>query len=121
MTEALALFEEVCNSRWFKKTSMILFLNKCDVFAEKIQRVPISVAFPEYGGPQTYQDCAAYIQQQFEKLNKVPAEGGAVGSKKIYTHITCATDRNNVHAVFNAVKDIIIQNSLAAAGLIAPH
>lgn len=35
MTEALRLFKEICNSRWFKDTSMILFLNKCDLFKEK--------------------------------------------------------------------------------------
>ncbi len=28
MVEALNLFEEICNSRWFHRTSMILFLNK---------------------------------------------------------------------------------------------
>src|SRR4051794_10860416 len=32
MVEALNLFEEICNSRWFHKTSMILFLNKRDLF-----------------------------------------------------------------------------------------
>lgn len=26
--EALSLFDEICNSRWFRHTSMILFLNK---------------------------------------------------------------------------------------------
>jgi len=38
--------------------------------------------------------------------------------KKIYTHITCATNTTNVRAVFTAVKDIIIRGSLAAAGLV---
>ena len=33
MVEALNLFEEICNSRWFHDTSMILFLNKRDLFA----------------------------------------------------------------------------------------
>jgi hypothetical protein len=36
MQEALDLFEEICNSRYFKKTAMILFLNKRDLFFEKI-------------------------------------------------------------------------------------
>jgi len=36
MDEAVRLFEEVCNSQWFRKTSMILFLNKRDLFAEKV-------------------------------------------------------------------------------------
>jgi len=118
VTEALILFEEICNSRWFKKTSLILFLNKCDIFHEKIQRVPLTVCFPEYTGEQSYEACAKYMQQAFEKRNHV-VEQGKSETKKIYTHITCATDKNNVHAVFNAVKDIIIRGSLEAAGLIS--
>jgi len=42
MMEALSLFEEICNSRWFKNTAMILFLNKRDIFAEKIKQVEIT-------------------------------------------------------------------------------
>jgi hypothetical protein len=33
------VFDEICNSRWFVKTAMILFLNKNDLFQEKIDRV----------------------------------------------------------------------------------
>ena len=36
MKESLKLFASVCNIRWFQKASMILFLNKKDVFEEKI-------------------------------------------------------------------------------------
>lgn len=36
LVEAINLFEEICNSRWFEKTSMILFLNKRDLFEDKI-------------------------------------------------------------------------------------
>jgi len=120
VTEALVLFDEICNSRWFKKTSLILFLNKCDIFAEKIQRVPLTICFPEYTGPQSYEECAKFMQSQFEKKNRSDGSKGE-GSKKIYTHVTCATDRNNVHMVFNAVKDIIIRGSLEAAGLISSN
>lgn len=35
MVEALNLFEEIANSNWFEKSSMILFLNKVDLFQEK--------------------------------------------------------------------------------------
>jgi len=35
MQEALTLFDEICNSKWFLKTSMIIFLNKIDLFKEK--------------------------------------------------------------------------------------
>jgi len=41
MEESLALFESVVNSRWFLRTSIILFLNKIDLFKTKIRRVPL--------------------------------------------------------------------------------
>lgn len=37
MVEALVLFESVVNSVWFTRSSVILFLNKADVLAQKIQ------------------------------------------------------------------------------------
>jgi GTPase SAR1 family protein len=116
MTEALTLFDEICNSRWFKRTSMLLFLNKCDLFADKILKKPITLVFPDYTGPQEYEASARYIENQFLSRNRVTDSHAT--SKKIYTHVTCATNTTNVRAVFTAVKDIIIRGSLAAAGLV---
>jgi hypothetical protein len=39
MAESLVLFESVINSRWFLRTSIILFLNKIDVFRDKLPKV----------------------------------------------------------------------------------
>ncbi len=111
MVESLTLFDEICNSKWFRKTSMILFLNKRDIFAEKIESWPLSTYFREYSGPNNYESCAEWIQQQFEEKNQEH-------DKQIYTHLTCATDTNNVQAVFSAVKDIIIRKNLNRVGLL---
>ena len=45
MVEALELFEETVNSTWFTNVDIILFLNKVDMLANKMQRVPISRCF----------------------------------------------------------------------------
>jgi len=111
MDEALTLFEEVCSSRWFKKTSIILMLNKRDLFAEKIVNVDLKVCFPLYDGPQEYEAAVGFIQDQFESKKSSP-------STQIYTHITCATDKNNMRNVFNDVKDIVIRKSLQEGGLL---
>eukprot|EP01121_Diplochlamys_sp_Union-15-3_P000636 TRINITY_DN1053_c0_g2_i3.p1 TRINITY_DN1053_c0_g2~~TRINITY_DN1053_c0_g2_i3.p1 ORF type:complete len:293 (+),score=43.69 TRINITY_DN1053_c0_g2_i3:44-922(+) len=50
MHESLRLFKEICNSKWFVDTSMILFLNKKDLFEEKINKVPLTVCFKDYDG-----------------------------------------------------------------------
>ena len=50
MQESLILFESVINSRWFLRTSVILFLNKIDVFKMKLMKTPLERYFPEYTG-----------------------------------------------------------------------
>jgi len=112
MVEALNLFDEICNYKMFKKTSMILFLNKRDLFAEKIQKVPLTKGcFPDYSGQNTYDAASQFILEQFEGRNR-DAE------KRIYPHLTCATDKDNIKVVFNAVKDTVIRRSLEEGGLI---
>ena len=50
MQESLKLFDSICNNKWFGDTSIILFLNKKDLFEEKILRSPLTICFPEYAG-----------------------------------------------------------------------
>src|SRR3954470_9197898 len=64
IVEALNLFEEICNSRWFRETSMILFLNKRDLFAEKIARVPLNQYFEEYTGGDDIEAAREFMQHQ---------------------------------------------------------
>jgi len=45
MMEALKLFRDITNSKWFKSTPIILFLNKDDLFRTKIKKVPLNVCF----------------------------------------------------------------------------
>lgn len=112
MVEALTLFNEICNSKWFSGTAMLLFLNKRDLFMDKIDKVPLNVcpAFKDYTG-QGYEEGCKYIEECYVEKNCNP-------DKEIYCHVTCATDVGNVNAVFDAVKDIIIRESLRDAGLV---
>ena len=48
------LFDNICNSKWFINTSMILFLNKIDIFKKKILISPISKWFPDFEGKIIY-------------------------------------------------------------------
>uniref|UniRef100_A0A672YXQ4 Guanine nucleotide-binding protein G(i) subunit alpha-2 n=2 Tax=Sphaeramia orbicularis TaxID=375764 RepID=A0A672YXQ4_9TELE len=111
MHESMKLFDSICNNKWFTETSIILFLNKKDLFEEKITRSPLTICFPEYTGANMYDEAASYIQTKFEDLNKKK------DTKEIYTHFTCATDTKNVQFVFDAVTDVIIKNNLKDCGL----
>eukprot|EP00475_Leptophrys_vorax_P002497 TRINITY_DN1139_c0_g1_i1.p1 TRINITY_DN1139_c0_g1~~TRINITY_DN1139_c0_g1_i1.p1 ORF type:complete len:358 (-),score=100.38 TRINITY_DN1139_c0_g1_i1:196-1269(-) len=110
--EALSIFEEISNSKWFTESSMILFLNKRDLFQEKIQRVPLQVCFPDYKLPNDFENGWKYIADKF--LEKREDK-----SKDVYVQVTCATDDSNVLFVFNSVRDIVIQKALKKSGLMA--
>lgn len=111
MQESLKLFDSICNSKWFLNTSIILFLNKLDLFEEKIKRSTLKSAFPEYEGNNTADEAKEYIKSRFEKMNRST-------TKQVYSHFTCATDTGNIKFVFDAVTDIIIQNNLRDCGLL---
>ena len=50
MVESLKLFDSIVNNEWFFGKSVILFLNKKDLFEEKIPYSPITIIFPDYKG-----------------------------------------------------------------------
>ena len=50
MDESLKLFESIINNKWFLDTSVILFLNKKDLFEEKITNFSLAICFPDYAG-----------------------------------------------------------------------
>ncbi|KAI8889004.1 G protein alpha subunit [Backusella circina FSU 941] len=111
MQEALTLFDSICNSRWFEKTSTILFLNKTDLFKKKLTYSPLVDHFPEYKGGPDFESASHYITQRFVSLN-------SSADKHVYTHLTCATDTEQIKFVMSAVNDIILQNNLRDVGLI---
>ncbi|KAJ6484008.1 heterotrimeric G protein alpha subunit B [Mycena sanguinolenta] len=111
MQEALTLFDSICNSRWFVKTSIILFLNKIDLFAEKLPRSPLGDYFPDYTGGDNYDAACDYLLRRFVSLNQS-------ASKQIYAHYTCATDTQQIKFVLSAIQDILLQLHLREAGLL---
>ncbi|KAI8076377.1 guanine nucleotide binding protein, alpha subunit [Gilbertella persicaria] len=96
MMESLVLFESVVNSRWFSGTTIIMFLNKVDIFKEKIKKIPLERYFPDYGGGKKVNLAAKYILWRFNQTNRAKL--------KIYPHLTQATSTTNVskhHNTFN--------------------
>ncbi|CCH44760.1 Guanine nucleotide-binding protein G(i) subunit alpha [Wickerhamomyces ciferrii] len=111
MHEAIMLFDSLCNSKWFINTPFILFLNKIDLFENKIKRSPIKKYFPDYQGKLGDSNAGVkYFEDIFLRLNRT--------NKPIYVHRTCATDSQSMKFVLTAVTDMIVQSNLKNSGLI---
>ncbi|XP_048467015.1 guanine nucleotide binding protein (G protein) alpha v1 [Rhincodon typus] len=114
LQESLRLFSSICNNIFFRNTSMILFLNKIDLFQEKILHSGrhLRLYCAHYRGADCDVDSAArFVAGQFLSLNRNPA-------KLIYHHFTTATDTSNIQVVFQVVMDTIIKENLQAVSLL---
>lgn len=110
MVESLSLFEIIIHSPWFHTTSVILFLNKTDILADKIQTSDLGRYFPEFPGRrQNVEDAMTFILGMYEERSI---------NKTLYQHFTCATDTNNIRKVFKDVKDTVLLKSLKDYGIL---
>ncbi|KAF7310351.1 G-protein alpha subunit [Mycena chlorophos] len=143
MQEALTLFDSICNSRWFVKTSIILFLNKIDLFAEKLPRSPLVSVYLSAFSPASELSafpplCRRRIDQRLAGGDYFPDYNGgdnydaacdyllhrfvslnqSAATKQIYAHYTCATDTQQIKFVLSAIQDILLQLHLRECGLL---
>jgi len=116
MLESIKVFGDICNNQFFHNVSMILFLNKIDLFHEKIDKVPLTFCFPEFkaeqqpGTDEYENECKNYIRSKFVDVRKRK-------DKDIYVHFTQATDTQNVEQVFDDCRKIILKENLRRLGL----
>jgi GTPase SAR1 family protein len=111
MHEAIILFDSLCNCRWFVNTPFILFLNKTDLFEEKLRKSPLKQYFPDYkGDPLNVEEATQHFADMFLSLNRT--------RKPMYVHRTCATDTKSMKFVLAAATDVIIQQNLSKSGII---
>ena len=116
MVDASETFEKMVNHDAFKKSDVILFFNKLDLFEKKIKHIPITEcsAFEDFDEYKTADgrsfsnefdcdECCLYIKSKFNALNR--------RQKRVYSHFTCAMKRENIESVFNDVQNIILMNS----------
>lgn len=102
------LFESIANSKYFAKSAVILFLNKIDLFREKVLMgsSPIRSFFPDYiGGDQDPEAGQEFFARKFKNLVRDP-------NKEAYVHFTNATDTNLLDKTMKSVQDMIVQRNL---------
>ncbi|XP_055706111.1 guanine nucleotide-binding protein G(s) subunit alpha isoform X1 [Phlebotomus papatasi] len=118
LRESLDLFKSIWNNRWLRTISVILFLNKQDLLAEKIKagKSKLQEYFAEFTRYQTPADAIAepgdepevirakyFIRDEFLRISTASGDG----KHYCYPHFTCAVDTENIRRVFNDCRDII--------------
>ncbi|KAJ7447532.1 heterotrimeric G-protein alpha subunit, GPA2-like protein [Mycena galericulata] len=102
MQDAMTIWDSICHSQWFKQTSIILFLNKNDLFQKKIKTSDIRSFFPDFEGePGSASAGLEYFKKRFGRLAQ---KAGRAKEREIYIHTTTATDTENLRVIMAAVE-----------------
>jgi len=108
MQEAILLFDEVANSNCFHKNDIILFLNKEDLFLEKIAAgVDLNVCFSNYTGGNNPDVAKEFIKQRFVERS----------ASRVFVHYTTAIDTKNIEFVIRSVRETLLTNTLDRLGI----
>jgi len=111
MEESLKLWMKITGAQWFETTPFILFLNKSDLFEDKIRKTSLKDFFEDYEtfvndmadskkeGLNDLEKGCAYIQSHFVE---------AFNGNRLYPYVTCAVDTDNCKKVFKAVRDSVV-------------
>eukprot|EP00727_Mastigamoeba_balamuthi_P014740 m51a1_g9892 putative guanine nucleotide-binding protein g subunit alpha-2 (332) ;mRNA; r:45803-47601 len=108
MEESLRLFRDICAASWFKSSLLVLFLNKRDLFINKLARARDNPALLStgplagYKGPCEFEPAAAYIRDKY-----IAASGG----RPLSVFYTCATDAGNIRTTFDSVIELVHRSS----------
>jgi len=103
--EGLDLFSEVSGLKTFANTSILLFLNKIDLFCEKLKKgTSLAKHFPDYSGSTDEKVALNFMKEKF--LSRAQA------GKKIFVHFTCATDSDLIRNVILDVRNIVISKGI---------
>ena len=117
LEESLALFENIRNANWFRRTSFILFLNKKDLLEEKLKNSPLETYFPEYASAKLeYPGNLSEVELGREFIRDMYL-AVTEDQTDIYSHFTCATDTENIRFVFDSVKDTLISEAISKISL----
>ena len=119
LVESLHLFADIANSKWFRLTPIVLFLNKHDLFMDLFvtRKIPLNVSgkFPDAPETSNPDEAVQWIAEKFrseKKYDGIDAEPDSL----VYVHITTAVDRDVVAKVFYTCKTMVLARAFRDSG-----
>jgi len=108
LVESCNIFDTIVNNKSFTQVSIILFLNKTDLLAEKVLVSNIAHYFRGFSGnPKSLKDVQQFELELFDDRRSVRV-------RPLFHHFTTAIDTEKIKFVFQAVRDTILADNLSS-------
>jgi len=110
--ESLDVWADTINTETFSSgLPIFLFLNKSDIFEDKIKHVPLKKTWKKYKGGADFDAAVEWIRDLYlDRLVDMEPE-------RIKVHVTCAVQTDSIKIVFEEVTNWVFQERLHLSGL----
>eukprot|EP01130_Rhizamoeba_saxonica_P012521 TRINITY_DN5281_c0_g1_i1.p1 TRINITY_DN5281_c0_g1~~TRINITY_DN5281_c0_g1_i1.p1 ORF type:complete len:355 (+),score=66.84 TRINITY_DN5281_c0_g1_i1:22-1086(+) len=111
MHEADKLFRDIITSPFFEDTGVILFLNKYDLFQDKIKKVDMNICYEDYQGGCNEDAAKNFLQNHYKQL-------ASETKRELFQHFTCATDVDTIQALWKDIQKMLVLDALGNIGIV---
>ncbi|KAJ7502857.1 guanine nucleotide binding protein, alpha subunit [Mycena galericulata] len=116
LEDSILLWKAIVSSPMLKDTSLILFLNKCDILKAKLAA---GQKFGEYvvsyvDKPNDFEHITHYMKKKFTMI----AKQHSPEPRGFYTYFTSVTDVQSTSDILGSVRDMLVRQNLSKSRLV---
>jgi hypothetical protein len=122
LEDSRALFTEVCHQPSFQSRTLIFFLNKMDLFREKLPRSPLQLHQDGYTPPteDIEHNLDAHVTAASEYIKDLFLSAIDTNQRKletIFVHFTCALDTRQIEIILRLVRKQLLEDVFEEIGV----
>ncbi|KAF9495284.1 G-alpha-domain-containing protein [Pleurotus eryngii] len=116
LEDSILLWKAIISNPLLKHTSMILFLNKCDIMKAKLASgIQFSKYVISYGDrPNNFEAASNYLRKKFSGIHKQCSPK----SRSYYCHFTSVIDTSSTLHILQNVQDVLLRSNLEQSSLV---
>ncbi|KAG6815712.1 hypothetical protein H0H87_012028 [Tephrocybe sp. NHM501043] len=116
LEDSFLLWRAICSSKVLSKSTMILFLNKCDILRKKLKDgAQVNMFLPSYGDrPNDATSVVKYLKEKFKDILRQKSPEPRVS----YYYATSVTDTKATATTLKTVRDSILREHLKNADFV---
>jgi len=116
LEDSVLLWKSIVSNPLLARTSIVLFLNKVDIFKAKLEAgIKLGKYIISYGNrPNDYESTSSYLRRKFAQIHKERSPEPRV----FYCHFTTVTDTKSTQHILVDVQDTVVVKNLKNSSLI---
>lgn len=116
LEDSVLLWKSICSNKLLANVDLILFLNKCDILASKLEAgVRLSKYVRSFGERSNdVETASAYFKSKFQAIQREYSPN----PRRFYGYATSVTDRETTKGILTSVRDMIVREHLRRSRLI---